>query len=80
MKVEIYSDIACPWCYIGEKRFAGALAEFAGADQVEVVFRPYQLNPEASTTPAPPIQELQKKFGFQPDVVAKAAREQLGKT
>jgi predicted DsbA family dithiol-disulfide isomerase len=47
MKVEIYSDIACPWCYIGKHRFERALAEFSGAEQVEVSFRPYQLNPEA---------------------------------
>jgi predicted DsbA family dithiol-disulfide isomerase len=47
MKVEIYSDIACPWCYIGKHRFEQALAEFPGAAQVEVSYRPYQLDPDA---------------------------------
>ena len=62
MKVEIYSDISCPWCYIGEKRFAAALASFAEED-VEVVFRPYQLDPGASTTPRPLTDALREKFG-----------------
>ena len=62
MKVEIYSDISCPWCYIGEKRFAAALASFDEPD-VEVVFRPYQLDPGASTTPRPLLAALREKFG-----------------
>ena len=51
MKIEIYSDIACPWCYIGERRFARALAAFPQAADVEVVFRPYQLDPALPGTP-----------------------------
>lgn len=62
MKVEIYSDISCPWCYIGEKRFAAALASF-DEPEVEVVFRPYQLDPGASTTPRPLLDALREKFG-----------------
>jgi predicted DsbA family dithiol-disulfide isomerase len=62
MKVEIYSDIACPWCYIGERRFAAALASF-DEPGVEVVFRPYQLDPGAPATPRPLITALREKFG-----------------
>ena len=62
MKVEIYSDIACPWCYIGEKRFAAALRSFADRE-VDVSFRPYQLDPAAPTTPRPLIAALREKFG-----------------
>jgi predicted DsbA family dithiol-disulfide isomerase len=62
MKVEIYSDIACPWCYIGEKRFAAALASFPEAE-VDVVFRPYQLDPGAPATPRPLVDALREKFG-----------------
>jgi len=36
MKVEIWSDVACPWCYIGKRRFESALAHFAHREQVEV--------------------------------------------
>jgi predicted DsbA family dithiol-disulfide isomerase len=62
MKVEIYSDISCPWCYIGEKRFAAALASFHDRD-VDVSFRPYQLDPEAPASPRPLIAALREKFG-----------------
>ena len=45
MKVDIWSDIACPWCYIGKRRFESALAEFPHRDEVEVVWHSYQLDP-----------------------------------
>jgi predicted DsbA family dithiol-disulfide isomerase len=45
MKIEIWSDVACPWCYIGKRRFEAALAEFPHRDQVEVQWRSYQLDP-----------------------------------
>lgn len=63
MKVEIYSDVACPWCYIGERRFERALAAFAGAEDVEVVFRPYQLDPSAPVVAQPMADYLTKRFG-----------------
>ncbi len=45
MKIEIWSDVACPWCYIGKRRFEAALAEFPHRDEVEVKWRSYQLDP-----------------------------------
>jgi predicted DsbA family dithiol-disulfide isomerase len=45
MKIEIWSDVACPWCYIGKRRFEAALAEFPHRDSVEVHWRSYQLDP-----------------------------------
>jgi predicted DsbA family dithiol-disulfide isomerase len=63
MKVEIYSDIACPWCYIGEARFERALGAFPGAEEVEVVYRPYQLDPGASTAAVPMLEYLERRFG-----------------
>jgi predicted DsbA family dithiol-disulfide isomerase len=47
MQVEIWSDVVCPWCYIGKRRFENALAQFAHRDQVEVIWRSYQLDPTA---------------------------------
>lgn len=47
MKIEIWSDIACPWCYIGRRRFEKALAQFEHRDVVEVVWRSFQLDPSA---------------------------------
>ncbi|MEV0947449.1 DsbA family oxidoreductase [Rhodococcus sp. NPDC049939] len=47
VEIEIWSDVACPWCYIGKHRFLSALAEFDGRDRVNVVWRSYQLDPDA---------------------------------
>ena len=47
MRIEIWSDIACPWCYIGRRRFEKALAQFEHRDAVEVVWRSFQLDPNA---------------------------------
>ena len=45
MKVEIWSDVVCPWCYIGKRRFESALARFKHRDQVEVIWRSFELDP-----------------------------------
>jgi predicted DsbA family dithiol-disulfide isomerase len=45
MKIEIWSDIACPWCYIGKRRFEAALDGFDHADDVDVQWRSFQLDP-----------------------------------
>lgn len=47
MKVEIWSDVVCPWCYVGKRRFEAALAQFAHREQVEVVWRAFELDPSA---------------------------------
>jgi len=45
--VEIWSDIVCPWCYIGKRRFESALADFEHADEVEIRWRSFELDPNA---------------------------------
>ena len=47
MKVEIWSDVACPWCFIGKRRFDVALARFEHRDAVEVRYRSFELDPAA---------------------------------
>ncbi|MGA2013537.1 MAG: DsbA family oxidoreductase [Solirubrobacteraceae bacterium] len=47
MDIEIWSDIACPWCYIGKRRFEAALAAFEHRDQVTVAWRSFELDPDA---------------------------------
>jgi predicted DsbA family dithiol-disulfide isomerase len=47
MQVEIWSDVVCPWCYIGKRRFESALARFAHRDQVQVTWRSFELDPNA---------------------------------
>jgi predicted DsbA family dithiol-disulfide isomerase len=47
MHVEIWSDIACPWCYVGKRRFEAALAAFEHRDEVTVTWRSFELDPQA---------------------------------
>jgi predicted DsbA family dithiol-disulfide isomerase len=58
MRVEIWSDIACPWCYIGRRRFEKALNQFEHRDQVEVIWRSYQLDPNAPRDYAGNVNDL----------------------
>jgi predicted DsbA family dithiol-disulfide isomerase len=63
VKVEIYSDIACPWCFIGKHRFERALQAFPRAADVEVVYRPYQLDPDQSDSAQPLLDALAAHWG-----------------
>jgi predicted DsbA family dithiol-disulfide isomerase len=47
MTIDIWSDIVCPWCYIGKRRFEQALSRFAHRDQVQVLWRSFELDPHA---------------------------------
>ncbi|MFE0150759.1 DsbA family protein [Nonomuraea sp. NPDC059007] len=67
MKVEIFSDIVCPWCYIGHTRFARAAEAYrAKGGTVEITMRPFQLNPDAPAEGEPLLTALERKFG--PDI------------
>lgn len=48
IEIEIWSDIACPWCYIGKRRFSRALANFEHREHVQVTWRSYELQPDAA--------------------------------
>ena len=52
MKVEIWSDVMCPFCYIGKRRFEDALQQFAHKDEVEIEWKSFQLNPDMKTDPS----------------------------
>lgn len=52
MKVEIWSDVVCPWCYIGKRRFESALDRFAHRDDVEVEWRSFELDPSTTSVRA----------------------------
>lgn len=70
MRVDIWSDVVCPWCYIGKRRFEAALAGFSRRDEIELVWRSFELDPSA-----PPSQEhagnyvehLATKYGITTD-------------
>jgi predicted DsbA family dithiol-disulfide isomerase len=64
VRVEIWSDVVCPWCYIGKRRFETALATLGDEIDVEVVYRAYQLDPTASPGTSMPVAEAYaRKFG-----------------
>jgi predicted DsbA family dithiol-disulfide isomerase len=64
VQIEVWSDIVCPWCYIGKRRLETALGRFRHAAQVEVVWRSFQLDPSvpaSHTEPTLPV--LAAKYG-----------------
>jgi predicted DsbA family dithiol-disulfide isomerase len=65
MHVEIWSDVVCPWCYIGKRRFEAALARFAHRDEVDVTWRSFELDPGApAVRTGDPAQRLAEKYGM----------------
>ena len=64
MRVDIWSDIVCPWCYVGKARFEKALSAFTHADEVEVVYHSFELDPQAAHgTGQSNLDMLAAKFG-----------------
>jgi predicted DsbA family dithiol-disulfide isomerase len=62
--VEIWSDIACPWCYVGKRRFEAALADFEHREDVQVTWRSFELDPEApAERPHSGAEHLAEKYG-----------------
>jgi len=64
MLIEIWSDVVCPWCYIGKRRLEEALASFEHADEVDVVYRSFELDPTAPQVGTESVAEaLGRKYG-----------------
>jgi len=66
VKVEIWSDVVCPWCYVGKRRFEAALARFPHAGEVDVEWKSFELDPGAKPTAelrGTHAEQLQAKFG-----------------
>jgi len=68
VRIDIWSDVVCPWCSIGKRRLERALAEFPHRDQVEIVYHSFLLDPTAPTAPTGPTetaqQMLARKYGL----------------
>jgi predicted DsbA family dithiol-disulfide isomerase len=76
MDVEIWSDVVCPWCYLGKARFERALGAFEHRDEVNVVYRSFELDPTAApgvTTPT--VELLSGKYGMTVEAARNAQRE-----
>jgi predicted DsbA family dithiol-disulfide isomerase len=64
MRVDIWSDVICPWCYVGKARFEKALSTFAHRDEVEVVYHSIELDPSSPRGVSESnLSMLSKKFG-----------------
>jgi predicted DsbA family dithiol-disulfide isomerase len=73
--VEIWSDIACPWCYIGKRRFEAALAQFEHRDEVTVTWRSFELDPEAPhEREGDRAERLAQKYGMTVEQAREAER------
>jgi predicted DsbA family dithiol-disulfide isomerase len=67
MRVDIWSDVICPWCYVGKARFEKALGSFAHRDEVEVIFHSFELDPSSPRGQRESnLEMLSKKFGKTP--------------
>jgi predicted DsbA family dithiol-disulfide isomerase len=76
MQVEIWSDVVCPWCYLGKRRFERALESFAHRDEVEVVYRSFELDPSAPVgTTTPTVELLASKYGLSAQQASDAQRQ-----
>ncbi len=67
LTVDVWSDIACPWCWVGKRRLAAALADFPHRDAVDVVYRSFELDPSAARTLAtdtPHTVRIARKYGI----------------
>lgn len=65
IKIDIYSDVVCPWCFIGKRHLDAALHEFkrSGGANAAVTWRPFQLNPDLSPQGMPRKDYIETKFG-----------------
>lgn len=72
IRVDLWTDFICPWCGIGERRFAKALSAFAHREQVTLVRRSFRLMP--GETPRPVETLLEDRYGFSPDEVAESLK------
>jgi predicted DsbA family dithiol-disulfide isomerase len=78
VRVEVWSDIVCPWCYIGKRRLEKAIASFEHADEVQVVWRSFQLDPSHPRGARLPVHEyLARKYGGGSIAHARAMTEQV---
>jgi predicted DsbA family dithiol-disulfide isomerase len=76
MDIEIWSDIACPWCYVGKRRFEAALAQFEHRDEVNVRWRSFELDPQApSEREGDRSRRLAEKYGMSIEQAQAAERQ-----
>jgi predicted DsbA family dithiol-disulfide isomerase len=63
VRIDIWSDIVCPWCYLGARRLDAAVTQLGWDDEVEIVWRAYQLDPSAPNEPGDLRRAIERKYG-----------------
>lgn len=63
MRIDVWSDVLCPWCYLGHRRLGRALEELGWQDEVEVRFRAFLLDPRATAEPSDLRRAIEGKYG-----------------
>ncbi|MDA3624739.1 DsbA family oxidoreductase [Saccharopolyspora oryzae] len=74
MKIEIWWDPVCPWCYLGKKNFEAAYDRFEHPDRISVTWRAFQLEPDASTEPGPTTVDVMAPYSSRESVLARFAQ------
>ena len=78
MKIEVWSDFVCPFCYVGKRRLEEALSQFPNRDSVEIEFKSFELDPNAQPYSGKSIHEsLASKYGMSIEQ-AKQANQNVG--
>ncbi len=67
LKIDIVSDVVCPWCIIGYKRLEKAISEMGIQDQVEIEWQPFELNPQMPAEGENVTEHITRKYGTSPE-------------
>jgi predicted DsbA family dithiol-disulfide isomerase len=70
VRVEVWSDVVCPWCYLGKRRLESAIDRFEPGGEIDVVWRSFELDPSAPRRRSvSPMEHLARKYGMTPEQV-----------
>ena len=75
LKIDLVSDVVCPWCIIGYKRLEKAIAELGIGDQVEIEWQPFELNPQMPAEGQDVTEHITEKYGSTPEQQKESRRQ-----
>jgi predicted DsbA family dithiol-disulfide isomerase len=78
LTIDVWADVLCPWCYIGEHRLSTAIENSPHADEIDLKIHTFQLDPNAPTHVIPTLEYLSTKYGVQ-QAQARAQEENMGR-
>jgi len=78
LTIDVWADVLCPWCYVGEQRLDKAIEQSAHADEIDLKIHTFRLNPTFTKAVEPTLDYLSKKFGV-PVAQARSMEEGMAK-